>query len=272
MSTLQGSTRVDLRMRLISAAAGIPVLVVVVWLGGYVMAAVTALASLLALNEALGLVDRAGWSPSRWVGVAWGLGLVIAAAVGGGWVVWAISAGAAAAAAIVILQRRSLACVGSFTTTAIPTLYVGLSLATLVLLRNGLGGLQWVALAFAATFATDTGAYFVGRSFGKRKLAPSISPGKTWEGSVGGFVAAIAATVVLALLLPDVTMNMVETLALGAAIGSLSQLGDLLESKLKRLAGVKDSGVFLPGHGGILDRLDSLLIVFPLVYLASLVA
>jgi len=259
-------------MRLISAAVGIPVLALIVWAGGYLMAAVTALAAAVALNEALRLVAGAGWSPVWRVGMAWGVVTVAAAAFDGGWVLWAFAGGAAVALVAAVAVRRSLAFVGTFAVTALATAYVALPLASIVLLRDGPGGLQWLVLAFAATFATDTGAYFVGRRFGRHKMAPSISPGKTWEGAAGGFAAAVAATVALAILLPDVPLAELEALVLGVGIGVVAQAGDLFESKVKRLAGVKDSGTFMPGHGGILDRLDSLLAVFPLVYLASRLA
>lgn len=269
MSTLRGRTRVELRMRLLSAAIGIPVLAMVVWVGGYVLAAVAALAALLALNEAMRLVEGAGWPPIDWVGIVWGVALVSVAAIGGYWVVWLLIAGAIPALIVAFALRRSPEAFADFAFTLLPMAYVALPLASVVLLRDGPGGVQWLVLAFGATFATDTGAYFIGRRFGKRKLAPSISPGKTWEGAIGGFVAAVVATLVLAALFGGVTLNGLESLVLGVLIGVLAQAGDLFESKVKRLAGVKDSGVFLPGHGGILDRLDSLLVVFPLVYMAS---
>jgi len=137
-----------------------------------------------------------------------------------------------------------------------------------VLIRQLDQGFQWLLLAFLITFATDTGAYAVGKIFGSRRMAPSISPGKTWEGAIGGVVAGIGATVSL-VTLQDLPLSTWSALWLGAAAAVVSQFGDLMESKLKRLAGVKDSGRLIPGHGGLLDRLDSLVLVFPLVYYAS---
>ena len=119
------------------------------------------------------------------------------------------------------------------------------------------------------TFATDTSAYAVGRAVGRRKLAPSISPGKTWEGAVGGLAGAAAAAAALVVLLDGIESLLLPAVALGLGAGVVAQAGDLLESKVKRLAGAKDSGRLIPGHGGLLDRLDSLLPVFPLVYCAS---
>ena len=129
--------------------------------------------------------------------------------------------------------------------------------------EHGLALLLWV---FVVTWATDVGAYFVGRSFGRRKLAPSISPGKTVEGLYGGMAAATILAGGWALLtgLNPVLLVLAPLLALAA------QGGDLFESRMKRLAGVKDSGNWLPGHGGLLDRLDGLVPVAVLTALAQL--
>jgi phosphatidate cytidylyltransferase len=144
-------------------------------------------------------------------------------------------------------------------------LYPGLLGSYLVGLRFLGDGRDWVLLAIFTTFATDTGAYAVGRLLGRRKLAPRISPGKTVEGGVGGLVAAAAVCVALGELL-GLDQPVALMLALGAAIGVAGQLGDLSESLLKRSLGVKDMGHIFPGHGGVLDRLDSILFVAPLVY------
>ena len=142
-------------------------------------------------------------------------------------------------------------------------------------------GRNWVLFALLTTFATDTGAYLVGRAIGRHPMAPGISPNKTWEGAVGGFFGAIIAALLLERLLNlglgtegwtvgwsgvwAQTWNW-QPLLIGATVGIVAQLGDLLESKLKRLSQVKDAGGLMPGHGGLLDRLDSLLITIPVVY------
>ncbi|MCH7483458.1 MAG: phosphatidate cytidylyltransferase [Chloroflexi bacterium] len=122
---------------------------------------------------------------------------------------------------------------------------------------------------FTLTFATDTGAYAVGKLVGRHKMAPRISPGKTWEGAAGGLVAGTGATVALVAVLGPIETALAAAALLGAGIAIAGQAGDLAESWLKRLAGAKDSGTLIPGHGGILDRMDSLFPVFPLVYAAS---
>ncbi len=130
-------------------------------------------------------------------------------------------------------------------------------------------GRNWLLFALLATFATDTGAYLIGRTIGRHPLAPTISPNKTWEGAAGGFAGALIAAVLLdyflALGLARETWNWQPPL-IGATVGVAAQAGDLWESKLKRWAGVKDSGSLMPGHGGLLDRLDSLLVTIPVTY------
>jgi phosphatidate cytidylyltransferase len=122
----------------------------------------------------------------------------------------------------------------------------------------------WLLLAVVSTWAADIGAYVIGSVAGKRKIAPRISPGKTWEGTVGGFGAAAVAVLGISALFG---LGRPEAAIAAVAIGPLAFTGDLLESLVKRRAGVKDSGSLFPGHGGLLDRVDSVLAVAPLVAL-----
>jgi phosphatidate cytidylyltransferase len=123
----------------------------------------------------------------------------------------------------------------------------------------------WAVFALFTTFACDTSAYFVGRALGRHHMAPHISPGKTWEGAVGGFLAAILAACLLDLIL-GLPLSTAQAAYFGAAVGVLAQVGDLAESWLKRGAGAKDAGGIFPGHGGVLDRMDSVAFTAPLVY------
>jgi phosphatidate cytidylyltransferase len=132
-------------------------------------------------------------------------------------------------------------------------------LAALPVLHAQMGP-AWVALAIAVTFGNDTGAYFAGRAFGRHKLAPAISPGKTVEGAIGGLVANVLVVLVArALFVHDLTIR--DCVMIGVPAAIVGPAGDLIESLLKRAAGAKDSGRLLPGHGGILDRIDALLFV-----------
>ena len=127
----------------------------------------------------------------------------------------------------------------------------------------------WLLLGILAVYAADTGAYAVGRLIGRHPMAPGISPGKSWEGAAGGMAGAVIAAVVLGLLFP-VRLQIWQLAGIGVILGIVSPLGDLLESKIKRRAGAKDSGGLFPGHGGMLDRLDSLLPSLIVVYLLAL--
>jgi phosphatidate cytidylyltransferase len=144
-------------------------------------------------------------------------------------------------------------------------LYVVLPLSLLVVIDRFPGGNLWIFFLLAAVFANDTGAFYVGRSLGKRKLHPSVSPGKTWEGTVGGWLAAVLAAWIWCALSGLYPFDWAMA-ALAAGVAVLGQIGDLAESMLKRSYGVKDSGGILPGHGGILDRIDGLLFAIPLLY------
>ncbi|MGB8297244.1 MAG: phosphatidate cytidylyltransferase [Polyangia bacterium] len=143
--------------------------------------------------------------------------------------------------------------------------YIGGLLAALALL-HGSPGPAWVALAIAVTFGNDTGAYFVGRAFGRHKLAPAISPGKTVEGALGGLVASLTVTFVAGWVFMP-TLTTYDRVMIGLVSSIVGPAGDLVESLIKRAAGVKDSGRCIPGHGGVLDRIDALLFVSAYVYL-----
>jgi phosphatidate cytidylyltransferase len=124
-------------------------------------------------------------------------------------------------------------------------------------------GATWLLFVLVQVWAADTGAYFCGKTWGKTRLAPSISPGKTWEGAFGGLLAAILVAWLMKSLLSLDDLSWLETLLVSIAISIVSVVGDLTESVFKRLEGLKDSGRLLPGHGGVLDRIDSLTAAIP---------
>ncbi|WP_371190465.1 phosphatidate cytidylyltransferase [Weissella viridescens] len=143
-------------------------------------------------------------------------------------------------------------------------MYIGLGFNMFVQARfAGLGSLFFVLLI---VWTTDSGAYMIGRKIGKHKLAPAISPNKTWEGSIGGTVSAVLVAAVYAYFV-SLHYGWALMVLIAVVISIAGQFGDLIESALKRFYKVKDSGTILPGHGGILDRFDSMLIAFPVFYL-----
>ena len=145
------------------------------------------------------------------------------------------------------------------------TAYIGWMLSHLILLRGLEGGIALIFFVFLVTWASDTAAYYVGSSLGRHKLAPRISPGKTIEGAIGGLVGSVMMAVVAKFgFMP--WLDLMDCLIVGLLLGSIGQAGDLFESGLKRHAGVKDSGTLLPGHGGLLDRVDSLIFTSPSFY------
>lgn len=143
--------------------------------------------------------------------------------------------------------------------------YIFLPLACLVLLRGGPEGVAWIFFVVLVVFLGDVGAFYVGTYLGRHKLAPSISPGKSVEGALGGLAANIAVAIVFkSLFLPG--LSTLHTALFAVAVGIAGQIGDLFESELKRRAKIKDSGGILPGHGGMLDRIDALLFASPVAY------
>ncbi|MBE9535753.1 MAG: phosphatidate cytidylyltransferase [Proteobacteria bacterium] len=143
--------------------------------------------------------------------------------------------------------------------------YVVLLLSYLLFLRNLEQGSLWLLLLFLIVWSNDTAAYFTGMSIGKRKLYPKISPKKSVEGFVGGLAGSIAA-VLLAKIFFLHQLSLMDSFIIAISIGILGPLGDLVESMLKRSSSVKDSGSLIPGHGGILDRVDSILFTAPFLY------
>ncbi len=148
----------------------------------------------------------------------------------------------------------------AFAGMTIGIIYISLGVSSLYFLREQ-AGFAGVLLVLIATWSNDTFAYFAGKTFGKHKLAPKISPGKTWEGFFGGALGSVFMPLILANFLTPLTTNQILGVAVPCIV--LAPAGDLIESWIKRRHGVKDSGSLLPGHGGVLDRIDALLLTGP---------
>jgi phosphatidate cytidylyltransferase len=259
--------RSGLRRRLLTAAIGVPLILLLDVVGGW--AYTLAVAVVLAKGyQEFARAARLGLTP---LAVAGGVTVALiapAAHLGGGAAVGLLAAGVAASLLVLILAGEPPASLVPWAYSLAGILYVGglgYHVAALHLVEDGR---DWVLLAIFTTFATDTGAFAAGRLFGRHKLAPRLSPAKTVEGAVGGLLAGALAAWGLGTLL-DLDPLPLVLLAYGAAAGVAAILGDLSESLLKRCFGVKDMGTIVPGHGGILDRLDSLLFVMPLTYYIS---
>ncbi len=166
-----------------------------------------------------------------------------------------------------LLRSQKEGALMSWAWTIAGILYVGWLLGYLVALRGLDAGRNWVFFALFTTFATDTAAFLVGRTLGKHHLAPSISPGKTWEGAIAGAFGAIIVSLFFTLPTPlSLHFSYGQAILLGLLVSVFGQLGDLAESLFKRNMGVKESGKLIPGHGGILDRMDSVVFVGIVVY------
>jgi len=144
-------------------------------------------------------------------------------------------------------------------------MYIPLLMSHFILIRQTSSGVLWIFFILVLAFSGDIAAYYVGRRMGKKKLLPGVSPGKTVEGTIGLVAGSIAGCLLFRQLFFPL-LSVPHAVILGLVGSIIGQLGDLSESALKRSAGVKDSGVILPGHGGILDRLDCLMFITPFVY------
>jgi phosphatidate cytidylyltransferase len=281
-----------MKLRVITAVVGIPLLLAFVYFDFEAHTAwfervplfVVAVGAAAAVGawEFYRLGTHAGARPLTVFGIIWTVLFVVVALFNGEWasspeaasyVDWAVGGLLASAAVfpliwLTIFRRDTW--LQSWGWTLAGILYMGWMLGYYVMLRQLDYGRELVILALFATFACDTSAYFVGRAWGKHRMTPTISPHKTWEGAIGGLVGAVAAALSLRYLLNlggwVLPLSYLEVVGVGCLVGVFAQLGDLLESLLKRRAGVKDSGNLLPGHGGVLDRIDSLVFTGVIVY------
>lgn len=257
--------------RILTALVGIPLFLGLLYMGKWPLFALVAGMGLIGFHEYGRMWQNKGVHVPFLVGGPMVVALLLWAQTMPGDGVWlgAIMAIIPIALLIWLIFNFARRTIVDVLVTAAGVLYVGWLLSHLILLR-GLGegtgwdlGLKWVTLAFFGTWAADSFAYFAGRAFGKRKLAPLISPGKSVEGAIGGGLG----TLLLGWFYAPVAGILPWQGALVAVgIFGLSVVGDLAESALKRYTGVKDSGTLLPGHGGVLDRFDSSLFVLPFVY------
>jgi phosphatidate cytidylyltransferase len=272
----------NLIQRLVSAAVLLPLVVLIVWLGGLWVDAVVVAATLLILNELYQIFEHTGQRP-RTIGYICAT-LLIAAASLRTRVSFDFTGLALLTTIIAPLvgefpRRQREGSLLSWTLTTSGAIYIGWTMAHFVLLRQLNSplhggplamlrldaGAAWIMFGLLITFAGDTMAYIVGRALGRHRMAPYISPKKSWEGALGGLVGAMVCGMLLVPLL-GLPISVAGGALLGGVGSAAGQAGDLAESLIKRQVGVKDSGRLIPGHGGILDRADSLLFTIPTLY------
>jgi phosphatidate cytidylyltransferase len=241
--------------RILVSVVGVPIVLWLVYLGDWSMFALAAAAALIALHELYWITRTL--RPVVLAGYLGALAALLGATLGGP--AWALGGFFSTLALAFVFKgvsgtRQSTAV--SVSLTALGAGWIGLGLAHAVLLRDITEhGLLAAYTVLLAVWAGDAAAYLVGFLFGRHKLAPSVSPGKTWEGLVAGTAATIGVTFIA--LYKAGFLSIPESLVLGVAIAAAAPLGDLFESAVKRDMGVKDSGRILAGHGGVLDRLDA---------------
>jgi phosphatidate cytidylyltransferase len=273
----------ELTKRIIVAVIGIPATILIIYVGGYLIFGAIILFSNLTLLEFYKLIEAKGAKPNkslavigmsilqfslfyflfyvRWEGLLKQYLLIEI------FIFLMISL-------VVELFRSKENVIINFSATVAGFIYVSLSFMSLIAIRHlyKIRGEEfseisscWLLLSvFFSIWICDTAAYFTGKAIGKHKLFPRVSPNKSWEGAIAGLLGGIGGFLLFAyLLIPEISV--VDSFALGTIVGIIGQIGDLAESHLKRDAGVKDSSSILPGHGGFLDRFDSIMFVFPSV-------
>ena len=260
--------------RVLSAVLLLPPFVALLFLGSpfhFLLLVLVAIA--VAQAELYRLFAERGIAPLRGVGIAVALGLALLAAqdLPGGVVAFGFGLGVAGILGAALLRGGAIDLAWArVAATLVGVAYVGGLLIIPALLRARPGGAGIVGYLCLVTWSGDTGAFYVGRALGRRPLCQAISPGKTLEGSLGGLAASLLASL-LGGGLAGLPLPATHRALLGLALGAAGQVGDLCESLLKRSLAAKDSGTLIPGHGGLLDRLDSLLFSGPVLYLYLLV-
>ncbi len=268
ISTTTSRRRLTIKQRLITAAIALPLLILLL---AYASSAVFAFFVTLIVFAALLEFNRMGMKQDQleiqWVAALVGAAIVPLFFLHQLALLYLYLSGFFLLFALYFLLRPS--CLTRvhlhFGWICLGIIYVALLMGHLVLLRLLDDGRQWIFLTLIVIMSCDTCAYVIGSRFGKRKLYPLISPNKSIEGGIGGVGGAVLGALISKLLFFS-SIGLWPAILVGVVLGVVGQIGDLFESMLKRACGVKDSGNMIPGHGGILDRLDSLLFAFPLVY------
>jgi phosphatidate cytidylyltransferase len=256
--------------RILVAALLLPLVIGLVYLGGWWLFGLGLLAGLIALHELYQLVKEL--RPLVLAGYV-GFGLAVLGVELGGlpWMLAGLLVTLFFAFVLYGLSDIRTSATTTFGVTLLGVVWVGAGIGLLLLVRDiDVYGFWAVMAVMFTVFAADTAAFFVGRTIGRRKMAPAISPAKTWEGFLAGLLAAMGTAFLVLYQDRDEFLTIPEMLLLGAVVALAGVFGDLFESAIKRDLGVKDSGRLLGGHGGILDRVDALLWAGPAAYFVIL--
>jgi len=259
--------------RVVTAAVAVPILILLIFIGGLPWGILISVAAAIGTYEFYGMAEARGYKALAPLGIAVSFGFCFALALHQpatalGFIVIGLMVASA-----LELRGDPEGAMANLGATFSGILYVGVLLSHAILVRSYMDsnklGIFFIITAIGGSMICDAGAYFIGRAYGKRKLIPHISPGKTVEGSAGGFIAGILAVCLskaIGGMFMTVPFGWGKAVLLGAMITIGGMIGDLIISMLKRDSGVKDSGKIIPGHGGILDRLDSLVWAIPVTY------
>ena len=256
--------------RWLTAAVALPILAIIIALGpGWLLLILVVLVTAGGMMELLSLLVPETKSWVRIVTLATSLLLPLATYWKG-----VLGLNTATVAVIfvaltihLLLYAQQKAILQSLGAMVFAQLYIPFLLSHVLLLFQVPSGRRWIFFLFFVIFAGDTGAYYAGHRWGRHKLWPAVSPGKTVEGALGGLLSSLATSLLVGKLLLSLGESGITfLLSLGLVIALVGQMGDLMESMIKRVSKVKDASSILPGHGGLLDRLDSLIFAFPLTY------
>lgn len=279
-----------MRTRIIAAFIAIPIVIIPIYLGGIWGLLFGVVVTVVGCLEMFDMLRKGGYNPAIWIGIPWAVMLFLS-----GWDPQLVQRSSIAItgwttaptvrlielvsfptatvliAGFIVTLTYSLFVIdkpiNTWLATSMVAIYLGVTLGQVVSLRFLPNGFWYVMFGLLVTWASDSAAYFVGVTMGRHKIWPRLSPKKTWEGTIGGWVGASAAGAFLAVALP-VGIGPLFGVIVGFLAGILAFFGDLSISMMKRQTGVKDSGTFFLGHGGLLDRMDSLLFTLPFIYQA----
>ena len=253
----------SLRLRMLTAIVAVPSLFSVIWFGEPWVSIAVVVVAILAINEFYALVSKRWAKPSFTLGVLGVIAMVMNARFGGTDTMPIVSGAVLVIPLLLVpLRRNWREDMLTWAWTMLGVFLFGWTLSFFVVMRGLDFGREWAILTVFSIFAADTGAYFVGKAIGRHQLAPEISPGKTWEGVLGGAAGSLLISVLIFQFM-NLPATLAEILGLSAIVAVISPVGDISESYLKRRVGIKEASELLPGHGGIMDRLDS--VVFTLV-------